>query len=155
MTEPPPNPSPPAQNPWQSPIEQAPAGPPEKTGLRRTWVIVLLSLLAALCLLSIMCFVSCGLLFKKGKKEGAQQVVSQLQGAAAAHPRRAEYEPDLDRLARLVKADQLKLEAFARLTTSVQAARADNNIDTQELDALMVTVRDINKNKGALTRDRH
>lgn len=154
MTEPPPSPSPPQQNPWQSPIEQAPAGPPEKTGLRRTWVIVLLSVLAALCLLSITCFVSCGMLFKKGKKESAQQVVSSLKGAAAAHPRRTEYEPDLDRLEHLVKSDKLKLEAFARLTTSVQAARSDNNVDAQELDTLMVIVRDINQNKGGLSKDR-
>lgn len=142
---------PPPGDSWKPPIAPSLAEPPPKKGLRRTWVIVLLSVLGFLCLLCIVCFVSCGLLYNKGKKESSQQIVKDLKVAATHHPQAAEYHADLNRFATIAKKNQLDLAAYTRLVGRFQLAQEDRMIDPKELDSMMVIIRNINKNQGSLS----
>ncbi|MCB9709051.1 MAG: hypothetical protein H6714_09715 [Myxococcales bacterium] len=145
MTEPPLPPSTPPSDPWHSPVAPAPAESPLKTGLKRTWVVVLLSVLGSLCVLSTICFVSCGLLFKKGKQESSAQLVIRLKEAAALHPNGTQYMKDINQFAAHIKNDDLDFTEFARVLGRVQAADADKTIDAREMDSLMILVRDVNR----------
>ncbi|QQR91763.1 MAG: hypothetical protein IPJ88_08690 [Myxococcales bacterium] len=131
----------------------APEEPPRKPRMRRGWLIALGVGIALFCLVSGACMLSCGLLFKKGKVEGAKQMTAVLQSAAVRDPRAAEYEKELARLNMLIDNNDVELMAIGAISSRLQSAQKDGQIDPVELEQIMLVVKRINRNHGELGED--